>query len=117
MQGLISPEDQATALVRPQFEWKAALDTEGDAVTYHIQVSSRSDFTTLEIDKKGIKTTSYTSEKDLAGAGFFWKVRAADAIGFGAWSPAWGFLTDITPPESHVNALPAYTTSANFTSR
>jgi hypothetical protein len=115
MQGLTLPENDGTGLVRTDFSWKAATDPEGDSVTYHIQVSASASFTSTTIDKQGLTQTQYTSETDLIGTAFYWRVRARDTIGYGSWTPAWKFLTDVTPPESHVNPLPSYTNNTNFT--
>jgi len=115
MQGLTAPENDGTALVRAEFSWKAATDPEGDSVSYHIQVSDSSTFPTTVINREGLTDTEYTSDTDLIGTEFYWRVRARDAVGYGAWTPAWKFLTDVTPPESHVNPLPVYSTKINFT--
>jgi hypothetical protein len=111
---LISPSNDGTGTVRTEFSWAAARDPESDPITYNIQVSDSSTFTPLIIDKQGLTQTQYTSETDLTGAAFYWRVRAKDIVGYGAWSATWKFLTDIVPPESHVNPLPAYSTSINF---
>ena len=115
MGDLVSPSNDGTGTVRTDFSWKAASDPEGDPVTYNIQVSDTSTFTPLIINKLGLTQTQYTAEQDLTGAAFYWRVRATDAVGFGSWSPTWKFLTDITAPESHVNSLPVYTNTVNFT--
>ena len=114
MGDLLSPSNDGTGTVRTEFSWAAARDPESDAITYNIQVSETSTFSPLIIDKQGLSQTQYTSETDLTGAAFFWRVRAKDIVGYGAWSATWKFLTDIVPPESHVNPLPAFSTSINF---
>jgi hypothetical protein len=115
MGDLVSPENDGAALLRTVFSWNAARDPESEPVTYHIQVSGTGDFSSLEQDVEGIRGTEYTSDKDLIGASFYWRVRAADACGYGSWSPVWIFFTESIPPDSHVNALPKYTNTANFT--
>jgi len=115
MQGLISPEDNSSTLTNPEFKWNSALDVEGEPITYQLQVSKSKNFDTLERDASGLTTTKYTSPTPLAGSSFYWRVRARDGMGFGAWSETWKFFTDITPPVSHVNPLPAYSTAVNFT--
>jgi hypothetical protein len=115
MGDLLSPENDGTGTVRTEFSWQAARDPESDSVTYNIQVSDSSTFATTIINKQGLTQTQYTSETDLTGAAFYWRVRAKDVVGYGSWSETWKFLTDITPPESHVNPLPVYTNTTNFT--
>lgn len=111
---LISPSNDGNALLRPTFTWDEAKDLENDPFTYNIQVAASNSFSPTIIDEDGIKSESYTSNQDLIGTEFFWRVRAGDAGGWGPWSETWRFLTDITPPVSEVDELPAYTAVADF---
>jgi hypothetical protein len=115
MQGLLTPQNNGPAPGRPQFKWNSALDQESDSVTYQLQVSKTSDFKILELNAPDIADTEYTSPTTFKGAAFYWRVRAADAIGYGPWSETWKFLTDEVPPVSQMNPLPKYSTSVNFT--
>jgi hypothetical protein len=112
---LLTPAKDAGTLLRPTFTWEKADDPENDKITYHIQVAGSSNFATTVIDDDDIRTESYTADRDLIGTEFFWRVRAGDAAGWGAWSDTWRFLTDITPPTSRVEALPTYTAVTDFT--
>jgi hypothetical protein len=114
MAGLVSPDDDGAGLIRTEFTWNPAKDPEGDRVTYQLQVSMSSGFNQLEQNMEGIEGISYTSTKDLVGAAFYWRVRAADSGGYGSWSQTWKFSTDITPPLSRVSELPTYTKSTDF---
>ena len=114
MQNLISPAKDGTGLVRTEFSWEDAEDPENDPVTYELQVCALEDFKTLVIDEKKIHGTAYTAKVDLVGTSFFWRVRAADVVGFGSWSEAWMFLTDVTPPVSRVDALSEFTNTSDF---
>jgi hypothetical protein len=114
MQGLVSPAENGAALLKPVFQWSAAKDPEGDPVSYQLQVSGTEDFKNTVINVEGIKGEQYTSTKNLVGTYFFWRVRAMDIAGYGAWSDAWKFFTDTTPPVSHVDALPDFINTTEF---
>jgi len=114
MQELLSPSNDGPTILRPTFTWEAAVDPEGEPATYQIQVASSRSFSPTIIDKSGITGKSYTASVELVGAEFFWRVRARDVAGFGAWSDTWRFLTDITPPVSKVEPLPTWTPTADI---
>jgi hypothetical protein len=86
MQGLISPVNGGTAPMNTDFVWKNASDPDGGPVTYHIQIANNPAFAPTEISAEGINGTSYTSQKALLGATFYWRVRARDDVGYGSWS-------------------------------
>ncbi|MEM3042223.1 MAG: hypothetical protein QXD84_01595 [Thermoplasmata archaeon] len=115
MESLLSPANNTGTVPKPTFKWKAATDPDGDPVTYHLQVSAKMDMSNPILDVTGIETTQYTSTVSFIGKEFFWRVRASDAYGPGAWSEVWRFVTDQTPPSSSVNPLPTYTNTSNFT--
>jgi len=112
---LISPGNDGVALLKPTFKWEQAVDPEADKPVYQLQVAASSTFTPTIIDEDGIRSESYTSDRDLVGTEFFWRVRAGDAAGYGAWSDTWRFLTDITPPTSSVEPLVEYINALDFT--
>ncbi|MGQ9583725.1 MAG: OmpL47-type beta-barrel domain-containing protein, partial [Thermoplasmatota archaeon] len=115
MTGLVSPENNTGTVPKPTFKWSKAEDPDGDDVTYHIQVSASRDMSDPLLDVKEIADTQYTSTVSFIGVEFFWRVRASDAYGPGAWSEVWKFLTDQIPPVSSVDPLPTYTNTSNFT--
>jgi hypothetical protein len=115
MQGLLSPENNGQVLGKPKFEWNSAFDPESDLLLYQLQVSKTQDFKTLELNITDIVDKEYTAANSFKGAAFYWRARAADAIGYGPWSETWKFITDEIPPVSQVKPLPIYSTSVNFT--
>jgi len=77
----------------PTFRWLEVYDPSG--VTYRLQISTRSDFSTLVYDKAGIAGTSHTAENALPDNVYYWRVRAWDAAGNeGPWSDRWSFRVD-----------------------
>jgi hypothetical protein len=86
------------------FQWKAATDPDGDAITdYHFQLSDRPDMRwplSPNFDKYIAKTpdkgrTSYTLPRPgllTHGTSYYWHVKAKDANGvWGPWSDTWSF--------------------------
>jgi hypothetical protein len=58
------------------FQWNAATDPEGDAITYQIQVSKNNQFTEIVQTLNGTETTrSISLEKGVA---YYWRVKAID---------------------------------------
>jgi MSHA biogenesis protein MshQ len=86
---LASPADGATVLTpQPLFSWNAAVDADGDTVTYDLQVDDTDcTFGSPEIDETGLTGTSRTSTTALFEGTHCWRVRAVDQHGIaGAWS-------------------------------
>lgn len=86
------------------FQWKAATDPDGDAITdYHFQLSDRPEMRwpmSPNFDKYISKTpdkgrTSYTLPRPgllTHGTSYYWHVKAKDANGvWGPWSDTWSF--------------------------
>lgn len=85
---LASPADGATvATPQPTFSWNAAVDADGDTVTYDLQADdSGCTFPSPEVDQTGLAGTSFVPSPLFAGT-YCWRVRAVDAHGIaGAWS-------------------------------
>jgi len=90
---LTSPANNATNIAPfPSLTWTAATN----AITYQLQVSRRPDFNSLVLNISGLTTTSYTFTTPLLGySEYYWRVRAANACGDGAWSnPSFKFETE-----------------------
>jgi hypothetical protein len=70
---LIRPAEGEITSRLPAFEWTGVTG----ASSYRIQISGRSDFSTL-ITNRSLTTTTYLSETTLdAGRTYFWRVRAS----------------------------------------
>jgi len=94
-----APNNNATnAFVNPFFQWYTACS----ARTYELQVSTSSTFATLALSRSGIDSTYHeirsvaTSNHLLSNTTYFWRVRAINSTGVGAWSTVWSFTTGIT---------------------
>jgi hypothetical protein len=88
---LVSPADEAVDVVkRPTLSWNPAARV----VSYYVQVSTVSDFTSTVVNQTAVVGESYALESDLlANTTYYWRVRADNNGGNGAWSATWSFTT------------------------
>lgn len=84
------------------FQWNASTDPDGDAITYTVQVSENSSFSSIAHTKTASTTsTSISLEK---GVVFYWRVSAKDNAGL--TSPPSSANQFYTEGEGIVNHLP-----------
>ncbi len=89
--------------LRPTFAWSAATQ----AGTYDLQVAIDPSFVTIVVDATGIVGASYTPTADLAVATqHYWRVRASNDCGAGAWSTVRRFATRALPGECGPGTAP-----------
>ncbi|MEM1270812.1 MAG: fibronectin type III domain-containing protein, partial [Bacteroidota bacterium] len=88
---LQSPEQDATEVsIRPTLRWNAADGAE----TYRIQVATDEAFAQRVADESGLTGRSFDAGVLAYGSRYYWRVRAVNAFGNGAWSTAQFFLTE-----------------------
>ena len=85
-----------------------ATDPEGEDVSYQIQVSNSSDFSSLHMDATTTTYASGTQQTSVVspaltqgGITYYWRVRAKDPSGsdsWGAWSATRTMVTEALPP-------------------
>ncbi|XCF05438.1 fibronectin type III domain-containing protein [Tamlana crocina] len=87
------------------FEWDTSTDKEGDAVSYQVEVSEKSDFSTLAHDVSSSSTSRVlTLEK---GKSYYWRLKAKDTKGDeSAYSSANQFLTEGDGVSNHLPFAP-----------
>ncbi|HEX2906550.1 MAG TPA: hypothetical protein VHO69_06810, partial [Phototrophicaceae bacterium] len=74
-------------------------------MTYQVQVDNDVYFRTPEVSEV-VEETTYTTMV-LPDGRYYWRVRAANTLDvYGAWSSAWYFTVDTTPPAAPVLSLP-----------
>ena len=87
--------DTDVASRKPMFSWSNSTDTDGDSITYNIQIDGSIDFSSPEVDGFDVSgiaetanTTNWTATSDLQNLDieYFWRVRAYDGIVYGNWS-------------------------------
>ena len=77
---LVSPTNGQFCIDNTQtFQWNAATDAEGNAITYQIQVATDQGFTQIAFDQTA-STTSRTLSLDK-GTQYYWRVKATDSKG------------------------------------
>ena len=103
---LISPANGATGVsTTPTTTWSSVAG----AISYHIQISLNSNFTSLVYDQTGITSTSHTIPSgNLVGqTQYFWRVSAINAGGEGPFSGIFNFTTGVGVPAAPFLLAPA----------
>jgi hypothetical protein len=93
---LFLPANDSTGTPRrPRFVWVAAQD----AISYTLRISTADNFIGLDdYIYTGIETTILEMPENLAyNTPYFWRVRAVNSGGLGAWSPTWKFVVQRVP--------------------
>ena len=93
---LVSPADFALDL--PNAGTKLVWHKAARGALYHVQVSSKSDFSSLVANDSGADTTAALGA--LAYAAYFWRVEAKNAAGTSGYSAVWHFTTQQPAPAS-----------------
>ncbi len=88
---LTAPANLSTNVARtPTFTWNTVTGAAG----YDIQVATDAAFNNLVINQTGLPGASYTPGSALAAnTTYYWRVRAANACGAGAYSASYTFVT------------------------
>jgi spore coat protein H len=61
------------------FNWDRAVDLQGDAVKYDLQISTTPDFATLAFERTGHSEILMMVNEDLPAGTYYWRVTARDA--------------------------------------
>jgi hypothetical protein len=101
---LLLPEDGATNVATSvDFSWEEA----DRAVTYHLQVSTNDDFSSLAYNDDNIDVTEAIVSGLANDTQYYWRVRGNNSTGNGDWSPIWSFTTDVISSVSRfTNEIP-----------
>jgi Leucine-rich repeat (LRR) protein len=78
----------------PTLSWNAS----SGAVTYQIQVSNDSGFSSIVATSDGITNTSYSVSALPAYTTYYWRVKGKDGGKESEWSEEWSFTTKLTAP-------------------
>jgi hypothetical protein len=84
--------------ITPTFEWGAVSDPSG--VSYSLQISSQSDFTTTLLNKENLSEAKYTltDEEALSRGEYYWRVKAIDgASNDSGWTESIEFKAGLMP--------------------
>lgn len=87
------------------FQWNAATDPDGDAISYILEVATNNQFSPV-VHSLTLTTTS----KDLSlekGIGYYWRVKAKDSKNLsGNYSAIYSFYTEGDPKTNHLPFSP-----------
>ena len=77
----------SVATFLPELRWNDAVDPQGDAVTYDVEVYADEAMTALRTDARNVQGTSWTLDREAKeNTEFHWRVRAHDGVTAGPWS-------------------------------
>ncbi len=92
----IVPFHQATAVrINATFTWSSSTE----ALSYHLQVSTDSTFTTAIIDRPAISDTTFRLTGLSYKTIYYWRVNATDAEGTSAFSTTFSFRSHVKPAD------------------
>lgn len=79
------------------FDWAAATDPDGDALTYRFELDDDGSFDTPLAVHNGVVASNDTATVTLGAKTYWWRVTAFDAKGLGTVSGPWSFRTRSGP--------------------
>lgn len=101
---LVTPADSSENVdVKTALVWSKAER----AATYRLQLSIRSDFSTLLEDKTELADTTFTPTALSHLTRYFWRVASLNASGSSDWSPVGSFTTRVAAPAAPALIAPA----------
>ena len=93
---LSSPANNSTGQNTSLFVyWNSVLH----ASTYELQVATDAGFSNLILDLTNLTNLNYSISGLSAGTTYYWRVRARNVAGVGAWSDIWNFTTQFNLPD------------------
>lgn len=92
---LVSPADGATGMpINSMVSW----DSVSGATMYHVQIATDSLFFSLTANDSLVNELSFDASPLLYYTTYFWRVRAKNMAGYGAYSPPRKFTTTLAAP-------------------
>ena len=87
---LFSPNNNSGSIsLTPTLSWTSV----NGAISYHLQVSTNSNFSTTVLSQSGITSTSKLISSLLNNTTYYWRVNATDGNVISSWSDTWSFTT------------------------
>jgi|GEM_PF-2677008 len=78
------------------FSWSASSG--GGTITYRLQISTQSNFSSLFLNQSGITNTNRSVSGFSPGTKYYWRVRAENEQGASAWSSVRSFTSPLSTP-------------------
>jgi ligand-binding sensor domain-containing protein len=96
-----TPADGTTDVpTNPTIGWSTSFGE----VVYRLQVSLDPNFSNLIVDVSDLGSTNYNLGSLINNTSYYWRVSAANGVGYGSWSSVMSFTT-IALPEIRINKL------------
>ena len=101
---LLEPENNAHENdTTPLFRWENSIDSEGDSISYTLQIDNEASFTApLVYENTQITENQYElpTENALSDDLYYWRVGARDMVNPDNWSKSSTFTIDTVPPSA-----------------
>lgn len=111
------PENESVELSAiPQLNWSNSTDSEGDAISYYLEVDDDAGFGSVDYVNNNIAETANTTGDTPTGLGdgnWYWRVLATDSYGNSSWSEVREFRLELTQPQIFIDS-PENTTYYNI---
>lgn len=115
MPSLLSPLNNMTTNQIFKFNWTTSTDTDGDPVTYQLQVSTSLTFAPLFIATNPPATVYTATVAIAANTTYYWRVRAFDMESYTPWTAPWAVTLDSVAPVSNgIDSITLYLTSVTI---
>lgn len=96
---LSTPTNNSTGYMpNTSFLWNAV----SGATSYQIQIATDAGFTSIVAGREGLSIPRYVPVDALPFSTLYWRVRAADAIGYGSWSAVYQYTLAAPPNVYHI---------------
>jgi hypothetical protein len=106
---LSSPANKAAGVdLNPSLQWTSSATATG----YAVQLATDSNFVTTVVNDSSLSAVSLSVGPLTFGTTYYWRVKARNAGGFGAWASFRSFATEAAP--TGVPAAPTLSTPAIF---
>jgi hypothetical protein len=110
---LISPENNS---IDQPYSLPLVWNSVAEAITYRVQVSTSSYFTSPFVDDSTITSTSTAIGPLSLGILYYWRVSEKNAGGTSEWSPTWNFTTIASVPNQVMLLSPANSSTVGYDS-
>ncbi len=104
------PTGQEINTLKPEFTWENSYDLDGDTLTYNLQISSVSGFSTVYLAYNNILEgndgdTDFAVPDYLYHSPWYWRIEAEDPYSTSGWSDHFQVWVDTIPPAAITDLL------------
>ncbi len=103
-----SPTDNGSPCKPHAIIKKISWNPSPSATSYNIQISDKTDFSNVLVNRTGLTATSFDASYFAAGT-YYYRLQAVNAVGASAWTPGYSFVAVADP--ASVPTVPVPTSS------